>query len=178
MVFEGRTGFLAGGARAGIEAEPGPTEVEGDCLFDGEILDGPAVELDEAAVAGDGPSAGDDMSVGVAVGAGHGDEFTVRIDGDPGADIGGILADFGGVAGGSEGVDFQQSQHGGGSDQSGEYPLTTEFYDGVGLVGEAGSHFFDATVADEDRRIGQDRTRGGEDPTVLQEEAGRLGGHE
>ena len=175
LVFKRRARILSRRLRGRVEGETGPLDVQGDGFLNRKVFDGPSVELNEAAEAGDGPSAGDDMSVGVAVGAGYGDEFAVWVNGDPGADIGRIFADFGGVAGGSKGIDFEQSQHGGGSNQSGEDSLAFQFNDGVGLVGEAGSDFFDATVANEDGGVGQDGTRGREDPAVLQEEAGCLG---
>ena len=149
--------------------------MQGDGFLDGQVFDGPAVELDEAAETGDRASGGDNMGMGVAVGSGHGDEFAVGVDGDPRADIGRIFPDFRGVAGGPECVDFQQTQDGGGSDQSGEDALTAELHDGVGLVGESGPDFLDASIADEHRGVGQHRTRCREDPAVLQQDGGGLG---
>ena len=149
--------------------------MQGDGLFDGQVFDGPAVELDEAAVTGDSPSGGDDLGMGVAVGSGHGDEFAVGVDGDPRADIGRIFPDFRGVAGGPECVDFQQTQDGGGGNQSGKDPLAAEFHDGVGLVGQSGTDFLDASISDQYRGVGEDRPRCGEDPPVLQQDGGGLG---
>ena len=175
LIFEGRAALLAGGTGRRIQSETGPVEVEGDLLLDGEILDGPAVELDQTAESGDGAPGGDHVRVGIAVGPRHRDQFAVRVDGDPGADIGRVVAHLGGVAGGPQGVDLEQAQHRGRGDQTGKDPLAFQFDDSVGGVGEAGADLFDAAIADEDRGVGLDRAGSGEDPSLFQQQRCGLG---
>ena len=54
-----------------------------------------------------------------AVGAGDRDQFGVRVNRDPGLDIGGELADLGGIARGEHSRDFDKTERGVCRDQSG-----------------------------------------------------------
>ena len=92
------------------ERMAGPPKVQGDLLAYGHLLDAPSVESDEARGSGNHASHRGNNGMSHAIGSGYGDEFRVWVYRDPSFHVGCMSAHFPFITGGSQGVDFGQTQ--------------------------------------------------------------------
>src|SRR5688500_5740075 len=123
--------------------------MESDRSFDGEILDGPTMECDEAGLAGDDAAGWDRDDVRAAVSARDWEQFRIRIHREPGADVRSVFADFAGIDRGADGVDFNETGGGGGSDDAGKNEFAGAIDFASTFRGELLADLFDFPVFDQ-----------------------------
>ena len=155
----------------GVERMRRPEEMEACAAAFGEVFDRPSIEAHECGLSADNAAKWDRLRVGEAVGAGDGDQLGLGVDGNPGVDVRGELAYLGGVAGGADGVDFDEAQDGAGRDESWEQVESLQVHDLVSRgSGGCRTHGGDAAVADEDGGVGQAGTGDGMNDGAVESE--------
>ena len=79
-------------------------------LLECPLLSGPAIDGDQAGLARYDSALWHCLKIGNPIGASHGDQFRVGIDGDPRLDVRRVIARFGGVLGRTHAANFRQPQ--------------------------------------------------------------------